>query len=144
MLATILLTIFVISNGHSYGRSNVHHNLITNKKVVIKNKASNKVLEVRGGVNGTQVQQSEHNMSLSQHFSLVAAGNGNFHILSANKLFLSLNNAQISSSESSTTAGSRVLMLDKKYSQRPACLTTAIANCPVNQLWKIKPVANES
>ena len=141
---SLLLTIFVISVGYSYGQTTVHHNLITNKKIVIKNKSSNKVLE---GVNtpGTQVRQVEHNGTPSQHFRLEEAGNGNFHILNENNLFLSLKfNPQASSGESSTATGSRVLVLDKGYAQRPTCLTTAFANCPVHQLWKIKPVANES
>lgn len=146
---SLLLTMLILSVGYSYGQTNVHHRLITNKKIVMKNKASNKVLGVNGGVStpGIQVGQFEHNSEPSQHFSLEDAGNGNFRIASENKLLLSLkDNPQVSSGGSSTATatGSRVLVLDRKYSQSPACLTTAFANCPAHQLWRIKPVADES
>jgi hypothetical protein len=148
LMTSLLLMTFIISIGNDFGQSNVHHKIITNKKIVMKNKASNKVLSVKGSVKppGTQVEQFEYDGRGSQHFTLEEAGNGNFHILSETGLFLSLKvgDGVVTSGGASTATGSRVLVLDQKYSQSPSCLTSAIANCPAHQLWKIKPVANES
>jgi hypothetical protein len=40
---SLLLLTLIISAGDGFGQVNVHHNIITGKKVVIKNKVSKKV-----------------------------------------------------------------------------------------------------
>lgn len=144
----LLLAFFVPTIGYSYAQTSVSHNLIKNKKIVIKNKASNKVLDVRGAIDspGTQVWQFDYNGTTSQQFKLVEAGNGNFHILSENNFFLSLKSSGgvIGRSTTAIGTGSRILALDQKYSQKPTCATSAIVNCPEHQLWRIKPVLKDS
>src|SRR5262249_532801 len=142
--AFVLLALIPALSGNSYGQTT--HNLITNQKIVIKNKASNKVLS-DVITPGTQVRQVEHSGGPSQHFRLQEAGNGNFRIVSENNLFLSLKAArgEESGGESSSASTSRKLVLDHRFPENPACATTALPrNCPVNQIWRINPVSNES
>ncbi|MDX6611956.1 MAG: hypothetical protein QOD75_1142 [Blastocatellia bacterium] len=154
-LSTIALTLLIFSSGSGQrfaffrgpNFANASHNFITNQKIVIKNKASNKVLS--GVITpGTQVRQVEHTGGPSQLFRLQEAGNGNFRIVSENNLFLSLKDGRdetVSGDSSSSSSSKKVLVFDQRFPQRPACLTAAItANCPVHQIWKINPVANES
>lgn len=142
-LVISLFTMF----GNAFGQVNEVHNIIRNQNIVIKHKISNNVWQVKGGTSipNTQVGQFEYTGAPSQQFKLVDADNGNFFILSKDNLFLSLRfDTQISVGSSPTATGSRVLVHDNKYTQKPACEITDIANCPKHQIWKIKPVANES
>ncbi|HEY0766176.1 MAG TPA: RICIN domain-containing protein [Pyrinomonadaceae bacterium] len=137
--------IVVTLSGNSYGQTTPTHHLVAHEKIVIKNKASGNVLSSVITA-GTQVRQVEYTGGSSQHFRLQEAGNETFRIVSENNLFLSLKVAEgeVSGGETSTSSSGK-LVLDQRFLDNPACATTAILrNCPVNQVWKISPVSNES
>lgn len=112
----------------------------------VKNKTSQKVLDVRGGLNtpGTQIWQYDINGTDAQKFTFVDARNGYFYIMTKANLYLSLKSSlAISDGSSASSGNSRILVQDNKYETSLTCNASVTANCPKHQWWKVTPVPNE-
>lgn len=133
----IILALFLLIETVS---AQVSHEVITNRKIALLNKGSNRVLSVMANTNpvGALLEVADFNENTPQIFQINDIGNGNFNIIRTNNLFLSL--------KFSAQPGGlgRTVVQDNKYIHRPVCNTALIANCPTHQTWIITPVAGES
>lgn len=146
LITIIILATFSIGFGQRPDLAS--QNIIKNKKIVIKNKASNNVLGLKASNTpaGTQVWQTAYTGSALQKFTISDAGDGGYYITTANGLFLSLKISLLTDGGGSTSSSgtSNLLIQDRKYADGIGCNVSTTSNCPKHQIWKIKPFARAS